>query len=63
MATKKKERIKPPTKRELTDASKQLKKGHSSAGRVMADASVAKREGVRKASKKTTSKRSPSKRG
>jgi hypothetical protein len=41
-----KETIKPPTKKELTDASKQLKKGHSSAGRTMADKSVAVRQGV-----------------
>ncbi len=42
----KKETIKPPTKRELADASKQLRAGHSSGGRVMADKSVAVREGV-----------------
>ena len=42
----KKETIKPPTKKELTDASKQLHKGHSSAGRTMADKSVAVRQGV-----------------
>jgi len=40
----KKETIKPPTKKELTDASKQLKKRHSSGGRVMADKSVAVRQ-------------------
>lgn len=40
----KKETIKPPSKKELTDASKQLSKGHSSGGRTMADASVAKRQ-------------------
>jgi hypothetical protein len=43
----KKETIKPPSKKELADASKQLMKGHSSAGRTMADASVAKRQGVK----------------
>jgi len=48
----KKETIKPPTARELKDASKQLRAGHSSAGRVMADKSVAVREGVAKSSKK-----------
>lgn len=41
-----KERIKPPSRRELSDASRQLKKGHSSAGRTMADKSVAVRQGV-----------------
>jgi hypothetical protein len=48
----KKETIKPPSKKELTDASKQLSKGHSSGGRTMADASVAKRQGVGKGSRK-----------
>lgn len=47
-----KETIKPPTKKELTDASKLLKKGHSSGGRVMADKSVAVREGIVKGKKK-----------
>lgn len=42
------ETIKPPTKKELSDASKELRKGHSSGGRTMADASVAKREGVKR---------------
>lgn len=45
MATKK-ETIKPPTKRELTDASKELRKGHSSGGRTLADKSVAVRQDV-----------------
>lgn len=49
---KSKETIVPPTARELKDASKELRKGHSSAGRTMADASVAKREGVAKRSSK-----------
>ena len=44
----KKETITPPTKRELSDASKQLKSGHSSGGRVMADKSVAVRQGATK---------------
>jgi hypothetical protein len=35
-----KETIKPPSKAELTDASKQLRAGHSSAARTMADKSV-----------------------
>jgi hypothetical protein len=43
-----KERISPPTKRELRDASKELRRGHSSAGRVLAEQSVAKRQGVRR---------------
>jgi hypothetical protein len=47
-AMPKKETIKPPTKKELSDASKELKKGHPSGGRTMADASVAKRQGVGK---------------
>lgn len=47
MATKK-ETIKPPTKKETTDASKALRKGHSSGARVMADKSVAVRQGVAK---------------
>jgi hypothetical protein len=48
----KKETIKPPTKKELTDASKELKKGHSSGGRVLADKSVAVRQGAAKPAKK-----------
>ena len=44
----KKETIKPPTRKELSDASNALKKGHSSGGRVMADKSVAVRQGVSK---------------
>ena len=50
-----KETIKPPTKKELTDASAQLRKGHSSAGRTMADKSVAEREGVGKKSVRDSS--------
>ena len=49
---KKKETITPPTKRELTDASKELRKGHPSGARTMADKSVAVRQGVVKSSKK-----------
>lgn len=44
---KKRETITPPTRKELKDGSKQLRAGHSSAGRTMADASVAKRQGVK----------------
>jgi hypothetical protein len=52
MVAKKKEKIKPPTKGELTDASKQLRKGHPSGGRTEADESVAVRQGVKKTKKK-----------
>jgi hypothetical protein len=43
-----KETIKPPSRRELSDGSKELRKGHPSGGRTMADASVARRQGVTK---------------
>jgi hypothetical protein len=57
----KKETITPPSERELTDASKLLIRKHQAGGRVMADASVAKREGVKKRS--STKRRSSGKRG
>ena len=41
-----KERISPPTKRSTTDGSKELKKGHPAGGRVLADKSVAVKQGV-----------------
>jgi hypothetical protein len=41
-----KETIKPPTRKELTDASHELRRGHPSGGRTMADKSVAVRQGV-----------------
>lgn len=41
-----KERITPPTKRELKDASRLLRQGHPAGGRVLADKSVAVREGA-----------------
>ena len=44
----KKETITPPSKRDLRDASKELRKGHPSGGRTMADQSVAKREGAKR---------------
>jgi hypothetical protein len=44
----KKENVKPPTKRELTDAGKQTPKKHPSGGRVLAEESVAINEGVKK---------------
>jgi hypothetical protein len=47
-----KETIRPPTRRELKDGSKQLKKKHPSGGRVLADESVAVRQGVAKRRKK-----------
>jgi hypothetical protein len=47
-----KETIKPPNRKELKDASKELRRGHSSGGRTMADASVARRQGVTKTPKK-----------
>jgi hypothetical protein len=47
-----KEIINPPNKNELKDASKELRKGHPSGGRTMADASVAKRQGVTGSGKK-----------
>lgn len=49
-----KETIIPPAKRALKDGSKELRKGHSSGGRTLADQSVAKREGAtRKRFRKT----------
>lgn len=42
------ERIVPPSTKELRDASPQMKKGHSSSARTMADASVAKRQGAKR---------------
>jgi hypothetical protein len=50
-----KETIKPPTRRELTDAGKQTGKMHSSGARVLAEESVAVREGIRR--KKRITKR------
>jgi hypothetical protein len=47
-----KEIIKPPTDRSVKDASKELRKGHPSGGRTMADRSVAVREGVSPPKKK-----------
>lgn len=44
---KTKEVISPPTKKETRDGSKQLRGGHPSGGRTMADASVAKRQRVK----------------
>jgi hypothetical protein len=47
-----KETIKVPTKRELSNASDLLRQGSSAGGRVMADKSVAERQGVAKGGKK-----------
>ena len=47
-----KETIKPPSKNAVKDASKELKKGHPSGGRTMADQSVAKKQGVTSPKKK-----------
>ena len=58
-----KERVKPPTRRELRDAGKQTRKRHSSGARVLAERALAIREGISKPSKKRTYKRSPAKRG
>lgn len=44
----KKETIIPPSKKALSDGSKELRKGHSSGGRTLADQSVAKREGAKR---------------
>ena len=44
----KKETITPPTTPETKDAAKELRKGHPAGGRVMADKSVAVRQGAAK---------------
>ena len=44
----KKETITPLSKKSTKDASKELKRGHSSGGRTVADESVAKREGAKR---------------
>jgi hypothetical protein len=44
----KKERITPPSKKDLRAASKELRRGSGPGGRVMADQSVAKRQGVKR---------------
>lgn len=43
-----KETIKPPTKRELSDASEALRRGHPAGGRVLAEKAVAVRQGASK---------------
>lgn len=48
----KKETIKPPSKADLSAASKGLKNGDKPSGRVMADQSVAVRQGAAKGSSK-----------
>lgn len=47
-----KETIKPPSKKDTSAASKDLRKGSPVGGRVMADKSVAVRQGVAKPSGK-----------
>jgi hypothetical protein len=44
MAKRGKETISTPTKRELKDAAKELRKGHSSGGRVLAEKAAAARK-------------------
>jgi hypothetical protein len=44
----KKEKIIPPSKKALKDASKLLRKKHPAGGRTLADKSVAKREGAKR---------------
>ena len=48
MAKKTKERIIPPSKKSKTSGSEELKEGSSAGARVMADASVAKRQKVKR---------------
>ena len=48
MVKKSKERITPPSKKDTSSASKALKGGSGIGGRVMADASVAKRQGAKR---------------
>jgi hypothetical protein len=43
---KDKERITPPSKKDVRQASKDMRKGSGPGGRVMADQSAAKRQGV-----------------
>jgi hypothetical protein len=47
-----KETITPQSKAALKDAGRELRKGHSSGGRTLADQSVAKREGAKRSSKR-----------
>lgn len=44
----KKERIIPPSKKDLRQASKALRRGSGIGGRVMADQAAAKRQGVKR---------------
>jgi hypothetical protein len=48
MAKSGKERITPPSKKDLKAASKEMRKGSGPGGRVMADQSVAKKQGVKR---------------
>ncbi len=44
----KKEKIIPPSKEDLNEAGKELRKGSGPAGRVESEASVAKRQGAKR---------------
>ena len=46
MAKGGKERITPPSKKDLRSASRSLRRGNGPGGRVMADQSVAKKQGA-----------------
>lgn len=48
MAKGGKERIIPPSKKDLSAASKELRRGSGPGGRVMSDQSVAKKQGVKR---------------
>jgi len=43
-----KERITPPSKKDTTQASKLLRQGSGAGGRVMSDASTAKKQGAKR---------------
>jgi len=51
---KRRESVRPPTRKALRDASKLARRHHSAGGRVLSEASAAKREGVRRRSTKGT---------
>lgn len=48
MAKSGKERIIPPSKKDVREASKELRKGSGPGGRVMSEQRVAKHEGVKR---------------
>lgn len=51
------EKVRPPTKRALRDASRLALRRHPAGGRVLSEASVAKREGVKKRGTERSTKR------